>query len=169
MSRLRRFWQKIKGTLSNRSQDTQVFMRDLQKKVYEKFVDNLAVVIVAAIIAALLYFSGADKIVQFWNSFKDQEQNYVERKITGRVYDTETDLSLSDVRVGLVGDTTHVYTNSEGIFKLKFDIHKDSSCVRLSLFLPGYELSETLRDIPLTEEKAAEVQDFTLTPLALTD
>lgn len=149
--------------------DFGMFLRDLSKKVYEKLVDNLAVVIAAALLAFFLYFTGADKIASVWNSFKDQEQNYVERKISGRVYDAVTDSTLTGVKVGIVGDTVFVRTDDDGLFRLGFQAHKDSICIEMSLTLDEYQVNQTLRDIPLTPEKAEEIQVFTLTPSSFED
>ncbi len=166
MSKPRRFWQGIKNSLRSVGGDFGMFGSDLLAKTYEKVVDNLAAVIAAGVVAVLLYFGGADKIIAFWNSRLDQEENYVERQISGRIYDSETDSILTDVRVGLVRDTINVLTDSTGLFKLQFRAHKDSLCVELSLMLYGYETDQRLHDIPLAPDKAEEIQDFTLTPLS---
>lgn len=164
MSKPSRFWQGIKNFLRSVGGDFRMFGGDLGAKVYEKFVDNLATVIVTALIAVLLFFGGVNKIINFWESHQDQTQNYEDRKITGRIYDSETDSTLSQVRVGLVRDTLFVQTDSTGLFELEFRAHKDSLCVELSLILDGYQTDQRLHDIPLTPEKAEEIQDFTLTP-----
>lgn len=164
MSKPSRFWQGIKNFLRSVGGDFRMFGGDLGAKVYQKVIDNLATVIAAGIVTLVLYFGGADKIIEFWNSRLDQEENYVERQITGRIYDSETDSTLSQVRVGLVRDTLFVQTDSTGLFELEFRAHKDSLCVELSLILDGYQTDQRLHDIPLTPEKAEEIQDFTLTP-----
>lgn len=137
--------------------------RDLSDKVYEQFIKYLAGIIITFFVSLILYWGGAQKIVDYFKSLKDKEQYYVGRQINGVVLDVLTNEPLARVRVGVVDDKEAVvWSDGDGLFSLSFRAHEDSTHFFLSFARPGYAPRTKRHSIPLDDEAEATVQKFTL-------
>lgn len=152
---VQRQWQKTAAVLRE-------LHLDVSKEVYGLVTKRLAQAIVALflILAALAVGPDALKKARGW---LDPNQQLQPRQIHGWVTDEHTKAPLSGVRVTIVDRLEPiVFTDEQGLFLLRFQIHPDSATVELSFSKQGYLDRSKRHPIPLDAALSDTLQFFTM-------
>lgn len=167
MNAFRRFWDKIRIFGNEFKSDMSPFVKDVRDKTYEELVSSTAKVIVAFLFALFLVYGGKafyDRII----GNQEEANNYVERELRGVITDADSSTYfLAKITVGIVGESeAFAISDGNGLFRLKFKAHKDSTQINLSFSGEGYEPAVKYRSIPLNENAENYLQKFTLKKIA---
>lgn len=149
-----KFWDQVKA-----------FRQKLRDKLYEDGIGYLSKGIYILIGFGLLLLIGF-QVKGCMDRRGDLSQNYTKRQLRGRVVSARDSLPLAEVFAsvpGELGDSTR--TDTDGLFTLRFTLHRDSHYTKLLLYKASYR-NRNVENQPVPLNAAAEKHtvDFVLYP-----